>query len=322
MSYLRVVVCVWLCAGAAAMAQANPANAAKAEKTAKLKAMLAETPVLALVGTDLPIMLPDGVELGMVSWMAYDAKTHVTWLLHRGDKIDPVLAVDASGTILHHFGKGMFTIPHAIRLDPAGNVWTVDAGSSKVMKFSPDGKLLMTIDVGGMPERKNGFAGTTDIGFGPKGHVFVTDGYGNARVLEYTADGAKVKEWGTAGVGPGEFHLPHSIAMGKDMMYVADRENGRIEKFDLDGKYLGKFKTDGRTYSIRLGKDGALWAGINPLDAPTSDPGWLVKMDAKTGKFLGYVAVNEKTCLHSVDVDEDGFPMTDVGSRVVRFRSR
>jgi sugar lactone lactonase YvrE len=313
-----VAACVLLCAGVA-LAQGNPV---KAEKTAALEARLATTPVLALVGSDVPMMLPDGVELGMVSWMAYDAKAQVTWVLQRGDKIDPVLAFDAGGKIVHSFGKGMFTIPHSIRLDTVGNVWTVDAGSSKVMKFSPEGKLLMTIDVGGMPERKNGFAGATDIAFGPKGTVFVADGYGNARVLEYAADGSKVKEWGSAGVGPGEFHLPHSIAMGKDVMYVADRENGRIERFDLDGKYLGEFATDGRTYSIRLGKDGALWAGINPLDAPTSDPGWLVKIDAKTGKFLGYVAVDEKTCLHSVDVDGDGFPMTDVGSRVVRFKSK
>jgi sugar lactone lactonase YvrE len=131
-------------------------------------------------------------------------------------------------------GKGDFEIPHSIRIDHIGNVWTVDAGSSTVIEFSPLGKKLMTITVGEQPNNGSPFDGTTDVAFGPDGHIFITDGYGNARVLEYTAKGERVRVWGKPGSAPGEFNLPHSIQITADgIIYVADRENGRIEKFDL-----------------------------------------------------------------------------------------
>jgi DNA-binding beta-propeller fold protein YncE len=286
-----------------------------------LRAKIEAAPKLELVETDLAVKLPEGQELGMVSWVARDAKTGVTWLIQRGDKVDPVIAVDRGGRVVHSFGKGLYKIPHAIRLDPEGNVWTVDAGSSTVIKFSPAGEKLMQIDVGGQPAGCKGFCGTTDIAFGPKGRIFVSDGYGNARILEYAADGRKVREWGTAGTGKGEFHLPHCIVVDEDgVLYVADRENGRIERFDLDGKFLGEIAGLGRTYSLKLGADGVLWAGMAPMEEPTGAPGWVVKMDRKTGKILGYVAVKEQRGLHTVEVDGEGEPMTDVGSRVVVFR--
>ena len=88
---------------------------------------------------------------------------------------------------------------------------------------------------------RGAFLGTTDIAFASKGRIFISDGDANARILEYTADGKKVREWGSAGTGPGQFHLPHSIVADENnIVYVADRENGRIEKFDLDGKFLGE----------------------------------------------------------------------------------
>jgi sugar lactone lactonase YvrE len=261
----------------------------------------------------------------MVSWLARDAKTGVTWLIQRGDKAEPVIAVDKEGRVLRSFGKGLYKIPHAIRLDPEGNVWTVDAGSSTVIKFSPKGKKLLEIDVGGQPAAalspfSGAFLGTTDIAFAPNGRIFISDGYANARILEYTANGRKVREWGSAGNGPGQFHLPHSIAIDENnILYVADRENGRIEKFDLDGKFLGEIPKLGRTYSLKLGANGTLWAGMQPLDEPPGSPGWIVKLDRKTGKILGYVPVSEKAGLHSVEEAGEDQPMTDIGNRVVAF---
>ena len=122
----------------------------------------------------------------------------------------------------------MFTNPHSVRLDPEGNVWTVDSGSSVVLKFSTQGKLLLRIEVGELPEGRRGSRGTADIAFGAGGRVFIADGYGNARVLEYDAAGRRVKQWGTAGTGPGQFNLPHGIALRDGVIYVADRQNGRI----------------------------------------------------------------------------------------------
>lgn len=296
---------------------------ANAQDAVQLRVTIEATPRFPLEQTDLAIKLPEGQELGMVSWVARDPKTGVTWLLQRGDKADPVIAVDIDGRILHSFGKGLYKIPHALRLDPQGNVWTVDAASSTVIKFSPKGEKLLQIDVGGQPESaRSAFRGTTDIAFAPKGRIFISDGYANARILEYTADGKKVREWGSAGNGPGEFHLPHSIVVDENnIIYVADRENGRIEKFDLNGKFLGQFPNLGRTYSLKLGANGTLWAGMQPLNDPTGSPGWVVKLDRKTGKILGYVPVTEKGGLHTVEDAGDGQPMTNVGNKVVWFKS-
>jgi DNA-binding beta-propeller fold protein YncE len=296
---------------------------ATAQDAAKLRAMIEAAPRLPLEQTDLAIKLPEGQELGMVSWVARDPKSGVTWLLQRGDKADPVIAVDKGGRVLHSFGRGLYKIPHALRLDPQGNVWTVDAASSTVIKFSPKGEKLLQIDVGGQPESaRSAFRGTTDIAFAPKGRIFISDGYANARILEYTADGKKVREWGSAGTGPGEFHLPHSIVADENgILYVADRENGRIEKFNLDGKFLGEFANLGRTYSLKLGANGTLWAGMQALNEPTGSPGWVVKLDRKTGKILGYVPVIEKGGLHSVEDAGEGQPMTNAGNRVVWFKS-
>ncbi len=142
------------------------------------------------------VKLPKGEELGMVSWLAHDSKTGITWLIQRGDKADPVLAVDRQGRILHSFGRGLYKIPHSIRLDPNGYIWTVDAGNSRIIKFSPAGKELLHFDVGGQPKSpESPFDGTTDIAFA-KGRIFISDGYANARILEYTAEGKKVREWG------------------------------------------------------------------------------------------------------------------------------
>jgi len=301
----------------------TPAEIDAAQAAARLRAMIEAAPKLPLEETDLVVKLSEGQELGMVSWIARDPKTGVTWLLQRGDKADPVIAVDKEGRVLRSFGKGLYKIPHAIRLDPEGNVWTVDAASSTVIKFSPRGEKLLQIDVGEQPETGgSAFRGTTDITFAPKGRIFISDGYANARILEYTADGKKVREWGSAGTGPGQFHLPHSIVVDENnILYVADRENGRIEKFDLDGKLLGEIPNLGRTYSLKLGANGTLWAGMQQLNEPPGSPGWVVKLDRETGKILGYVPVTEMKGLHSVEDAGNGQPMTDVGNRIVWFKS-
>ncbi len=315
------LICLPLCAQRGMTSTAAEIEGVQA--AAKLRALIEAAPKLPLQPTNLAVKLPEGQALGMVSWLARDPKTGVTWLIQRGDKADAVIAVDQTGRVLHSFGKGLFKIPHAIRLDLEGNVWTVDAGSSTVTEFSPTGKKLLQIDVGGQPEeRGNGFRGPTDITFAPKGRIFISDGYANARVLEYTADGKKVREWGSAGTGPGQFNLPHSIVVDEnDILYVADRENGRIEKFDLDGKFLGEIPNLGRTYSLKLGANGTLWAGMQPLNEPAGSPGWVVKLDRKTGKILGYVPVTETKGLHSVEEGGEGQPMTDVGNKVVWFKS-
>ncbi len=267
----------------------TPEERAKMEaQNSALRAMLQSAEKLPLEQTPLTVQAPAaGWALGMVSWVAADRDGRI-YLLQRGDKADPIIVVDASGKIVRSWGKGMFTTPHAIRVDPQGNVWTTDAASSMVYKFSPEGKTLLQIEVGGQPTPCGNFCSTTDIAFAPDGHLFVADGYGNARIIEYSPGGKKLHEWGTAGTGPGQFRLPHSIQVdAKGMIYVADRENGRIQRFDRTGKYLGEWAQYGKTFGLTLAAD-ALWLSTIPR-GPNSTPGWLLKLDPQSGKLLGYV---------------------------------
>jgi len=278
-------------------------DASKAEATARLRSLLDGAPQHILRAVEFPVQAPfAGWELGMVSSIAVD-RNGTVYVLQRGDKADPVEVINHEGHVLRSWGKGLYKTPHSIRIDPQGNVWTVDAESSVVLKFTPEGKQLLKIEVGEQPTRGNSrFVGTTDIAFGPHGRLFISDGYGNARILEYTADGKRVHQWGTPGNGPGQFHLPHGITIDKDgVLYVADRENGRIQKFDMRGKFLGEWPL-GRTYAVQVMGD-AVWAAMQPINLPVPSPGWMVKLDRKTGKVFGSV---ESNGLHSITVTKSG----------------
>lgn len=287
----------------------NPNNMTPEERAqldaqnAELRAIIADAPKLPLQPS--PILVtpptPEGWALGMVSWVAAD-RDGLIYLLQRGDKADPVVVVDRAGKVVRSWGKGLYTTPHAIRIDPRGNVWTTDAASSMVYKFSPEGKILLQIEVGGQPTPCGNFCSTTDIAFAPDGHVLIADGYRNARILEYSADGKKLREWGSAGTGPGQFRLPHSIQVDPSgIVYVADRENGRIQRFDRDGKFLGEWSKYGKTFGLTLSRD-AMWLSTIPR-GPNSTPGWLIKLEAATGKVLGYV---EAAGNHGMDVMANG----------------
>jgi sugar lactone lactonase YvrE len=264
----------------------------------------AHAPRLPLEKTEFRIQAPSADwELGFPSSVAM-SKDGVLYVLQRGEKADPVLAVNRDGRILRSWGKGMYKIPHSVRVDPAGNIWTVDAASSVIYKFTPQGEKLMEISVGGQPVTKSEFNGTTDIAFGPRGRLFVSDGYGNARILEYTSDGKRVREWGSAGTGPGQFHLPHGIAIDdQNILYVADRENGRVQRFDLEGRFLGEWTDFGKVFSLGFAR-GDLWIGTQPRNEPNGSPGWFKRIDRRTGKVLG--SIESARGQHMMNVTANG----------------
>ena len=236
--------------------------------------------------------------LGIVSSIASD-KDGLMYILQRGEKADPVIVFDREGKVRRSWGKGMYNQPHSIRIDPDGNVWTVDAGNSMLLKFTPEGKKLQEISVGEVATGKNCFTpvlcGTTDVAFGPNGRLFISDGYGNARVLEYSKDGKRVNQWGTSGTGPGQFQVPHGIAVGNNTVYVADRTNARIQRFDLSGKYLGEWTHLGRPFALDF-ENGTLWSAGVTLDQPAKP--YMLKIDAKTGKLE---AQGETSGPHAID---------------------
>jgi len=250
-----------------------------------------------------------------ISAVATDKHGNI-YVLDRPANGDPVVVLDSEGNVLHSWGQGMFTIPHGIRVDPEGNVWTVDAHTSMVYKFTPGGEKLLEISVGGVPDPAQDFCGATDMAFGPGGRVFVSDGYCNARVIEYDSTGGKVREWGRPGTGPGEFKVVHGIAVGpQDFLYVADRENGRVQWFTLDGKFLGQWQFGGQLFSVAFGPGGEVYVGSHPKGASLDDEFYLIRLDPATGRMMGKVPVRT----HEVSVGADGavYPATRNGELVL-----
>ena len=296
--------------------RAQSADVANTEaRAAALRTLLHEAPGLTLEPLALSTRMSNAASLGIVSSVA-TGRDGTVYALQRGDKADPVIAVNREGQVLRSWGKGLFTVPHSVRIDPDGNVWTVDAGSSVVLKFSPEGRKLAEISVGEVATGQNcafpTLCGTTDITFAPNGRLFISDGYGNARILEYTSEGKRVKEWGRKGSGPGEFRIPHGIANDGKILYVADRENARIQRFDFDGRYLGEWTHLGRPFALKMA-GGALWVALMTLEsagaqgatksAATRPAPWIAKVDPASGKVLGQV---ESPGPHAIDVSEQG----------------
>jgi sugar lactone lactonase YvrE len=253
-------------------------------QVAALRALVAQAPKLPLQRMRIKIQ----AEIGYPSSVAMDANGAI-YVLQRGENADPVLVVNRDGKLIRSWGKGMYKIPHSIRIDSDGNIWTVDSSSSMVLKFTPEGRKLMEIPVGEQPAGRTGAAGTSDIAFGPNGRLFISDGYGNARILEYNSKGQRVRQWGRAGTGPGEFRQPHGIAIDdRGVIYVADRLNARLQRFDLDGRYLGEWDDLGRVTTVTF-RDSTLWIGTQFNNQPNEADGWQMKIDRQTGKILGYV---------------------------------
>ena len=153
---------------------------------------------------------------------------------------------------------GLFKNPHTIRFDSAGGLWIVDTLTQTVRKFSPDGKVLMTI---GTPNEagvdQTHMNQPNDVAFASNGDIYVSDGYGNDRIVVFDKHGKYVRSWGKLGTGPGEFSQPHSIVIdSKDRVYVADRNNVRIQIFDSKGKYLTEWKNIITPWALAITKNG------------------------------------------------------------------
>jgi DNA-binding beta-propeller fold protein YncE len=195
--------------------------------------------------------LPPQIKLGPVSAMATDAKDNV-FVAHRGPK--PILIFDRGGKFLRSWGDAHIKTAHGLRIDSEGNVWLTDIGNHLVMKFDPQGKLLLTLgkkgQAGNAPDL---FDRPTDVAVTPSGAFFVADGYGNSRVLKFDRTGRLLKQWGAKGTRPGEFNLPHAICLdAKGRVYVGDRENDRVQIFDADGEFLEEWKASGAPYGLYL----------------------------------------------------------------------
>ena len=252
---------------------------------ARLRSLTAAAPTMQVERVAIEFTPP--MEIEEISAVTADADGNL-YVLQRGEALGPIVVTDPEGRVQRSFGHGLFNRPHGIRLDADGNVWTVDSNTSMVYKHSPTGEKLLEIAVGDLwPDPPSESCAAADIAFGADGHVYVADGYCNSRVVEYDARGQKVREWGQAGTGPGEFDLLHSIAVGPDgNVYVADRENGRIQWFTPEGEYLGEWQFGGRVLSLVFSTDGELYISAEPKGAPPMEEGTLMHIDRRDGRVL------------------------------------
>ena len=219
--------------------------------------------------------LPPGVKWAAVTAIEASRDGSI-YVVHRcfenscaGRPEAPILKYDTSGKLLASFGQGLLIFPHGGTVDAAGNLWMTDAGGApgkghQVFKFSPDGKVLMTLGKAGVSgSGRELFDQPTDVAVAANGDLFVTDSHRNGknnRVVHFTKDGTFVKEWGRKGSGPGEISEPHTIAIdSQGRLFVGDRENNRIQIFDQSGQFLEEWRQFGRPSGITITADDRIF---------------------------------------------------------------
>lgn len=202
------------------------------------------------------VRLPSGMELGQCSAVAVSSTGDI-YLFHRGKR--PIICLNAKGEYQRSWGDGLFGTAHGLRIDKADNVWVTDASRHRVYKFDSKGKALLTLGTGEPGLATDQFDRPTDIAWDSRGAIYIADGYGNSRVMKFTPAGRFVTTWGKRGAKPGEFHLPHSIVIdSKDRVIVGDRENDRIQIFDVSGRLLS-VHNGYAPYGLALDPDGQLF---------------------------------------------------------------
>jgi DNA-binding beta-propeller fold protein YncE len=208
-----------------------------------LAADLATAPALPYRAVPDWLKLPNGMTLGACSGVAVDAQDHV-WIFHRGR--NPVIEVDRDGRFVQAWANVQVGSAHALRAAPDGTLWGVDVKQHQVVHYDRQGRVLQRLgDPQGRPgdnASRAAFNQPTAIAFGADGALFITDGYGNSRVVEFNRAGQYVRQWGSKGAGDGQFDIVHDIVVdARGLLYVADRNNQRVQIFDQRGKFLGKW---------------------------------------------------------------------------------
>lgn len=181
--------------------------------------------------------LPEGWEFGWIPAVAVDSQDKV-YVYSRSEH--PMVVFDRDGNFIDSWGDDILKDAHGIFIDADDNIYCTERDTHVMRKFTTEGELLMTLGTPDEPGAEGEpFNQPTDFALGPDGEMYISDGYGNARIHKYSPDGELIKSWGQPGTGPGEFDLPHCVRVDpRNRLMVADRENNRIQFFTLDGEYI------------------------------------------------------------------------------------
>ncbi|MEO5890599.1 MAG: peptidyl-alpha-hydroxyglycine alpha-amidating lyase family protein [Ferruginibacter sp.] len=292
--------------------------------------------------------LPSSLLLGNPTGIALDTH-HNIFIFHRANRKWPVigsmpkdyisaktiLELDRNtGELLNIWGENFFIMPHGLTVDVDNNIWVTDVGLHQVFKFSHSGKLLLQLGESKVAGNDSGhFNRPTDVAVTKDGSFYVSDGYGNSRIVKFSATGKYLFEWGKKGDRDGEFNLPHAVDLDeKENVYVADRENNRVQVFDSTGKFITAWKRNdfGKISSVVFDK---ITKGFVAVDFSTAWFGLkhngsdIILFDSAgnvTDKFGKNLLKKEgvKCWYHNVVIDDQGdIYVTDIlGNTIQKFR--
>ncbi len=237
---------------------------------------------------------PAGRSWGGISAVEIDRDGRSVWVAERcggntcaNSPLAPILKLDASGVVRASIGAGLFAVPHGMFVDRDGNIWVTDASDGtnaptgkghQVFKFAPDGRVLLTLGKAGMAGAgPDVFNRPSDVLVAPNGDIFVADGHGggsNNRIVKFAPDGRYLLSWGRAGSGPGEFDLPHSLAMdSRGRLFVADLNNFRVQAFTQDGQFVFAWTQFGMPGGLFIDRHDMLYVS-DSLSGSSRHPNW------------------------------------------------
>jgi DNA-binding beta-propeller fold protein YncE len=262
----------------------HPVSGATQRLDAPDPAQMEKASDLGYVPVEHGMAVPDHITLGALASVAFTRDGHLL-LFNRGRF--PLLEFAPDGKFVRSLDTAEYTRPHGLRVDAAGNIWTTDVNGHTVTKMNPRGEVQLVLGVKGRPGDWNEAANTkllnepTDVAIAPAGDIFVTSGHGQAtpRVLRFDKNGAFIRAWGGKGTGPGQFDVAHSVVVdAKGLVYVADRQNRRVQIFDLDGNYVKAWPFAGLPCGLAIARDGQMYL-------VSGFAGQILKLDAN-GKAL------------------------------------
>lgn len=262
--------------------------------------------------------LPQGWSFKEVADVAVDSSDNV-YVFNRS--AHPMIVFDREGNFIKSWGEDLFKRPHGVTFGPDGNLWCVDDGDHTVRKCTPDGQVLLTIGTPGKPapyQSGKPFNRPTKVAFDPRsGDLYISDGYGNARVHKYTPDGKHLFSWGEYGNDPGQFNLVHSVCTDRHgHVYVADRENHRVQIFNSKGEFITQWVNMHRPCGLYIEGD-LCYIGELPsqlaVNADYPNIGSRVSIYTLEGKLLARLGDRRSgeepgqfIAPHGIDVDSHG----------------